>query len=142
MEVEFTLTVRGEGEDLAEAWEDAVNQLALDPGDPPSDHEIVRVQIGGLTIDQRDRVKDIREQVRAKLSRPSDLGVGLCYFFDHRVPQWFKEACEDAGVLWPVDSNIAHFGDMTCPHYSDPTGLRERLQLLNCILAGEKWTRT
>lgn len=34
---EFTITMRGLGEDATEAWNDAVTALAIDPGEVPED---------------------------------------------------------------------------------------------------------
>ena len=36
----FTVTLRGEGETPEEAWFDATDAFADDPGDPPTDGEL------------------------------------------------------------------------------------------------------
>ena len=40
MRFEFTVTLSGEGEDIDEAWLNAVIALSLDPGDVPDEYTI------------------------------------------------------------------------------------------------------
>lgn len=35
----FTITISGYGENVDQAWDDAVNSMAIDPGPPPDDYE-------------------------------------------------------------------------------------------------------
>jgi hypothetical protein len=39
MRIEFTLVIVGEGDNVDEAWEDAVEAFTNDPGEHPDQHE-------------------------------------------------------------------------------------------------------
>lgn len=47
---EFTVTLSGIGDDISEAWQDAVTQFSVDPGAPPledgGDVSIIEDEIG------------------------------------------------------------------------------------------------
>ena len=63
---QFTITISADGKDADEAWNEAVQALAMDPGSTPEDYVRLDENDEEITIDELKKLKELLEAFQAQ----------------------------------------------------------------------------